>query len=69
MARDNVLLAFVIMDILFVVSGGLLLVFALMMENDEKSTPTITTVATNLLLLQCPLQGKQGACEIQVLRE
>lgn len=56
--RDNVLLTFVGVDILFVVAGALLLVFGLMMQDDISQTPTLETAARNLLLLQCPLSGR-----------
>jgi len=55
--RDNILLSYVLSDMLFVASGGLLIIFALTMENETNQTPTVTTVARNLLLLQCPLRG------------
>lgn len=55
--RDNILLTYVIVDLLFVVSGGLLLIFALETESMTTDAPTVTTVARNLLLMQCPLSG------------
>jgi len=58
--RDNVLLTFVGVDILFVVAGALLLVFGLMMQDDISQTPTLETAARNLLLLQCPLSAAIG---------
>lgn len=48
------------MDLLFVVSGGLLIVFALWTEGETKQTPTLKTVARNLILLQCPLNAAIG---------
>jgi len=48
------------MDILFVVSGGLLIIFALTTEAETSQTPTVQTVARNLLLLKCPLEAAIG---------
>jgi len=42
------------MDALFVISGGILLVFALTTKTETKSM-AVNTVARNLLLMQCPL--------------
>jgi hypothetical protein len=56
--RNNILISYVIVDILFVASGGLLIVFALMTEAETSQAPTVETVARNLLLMQCPLSGK-----------
>jgi len=58
--RDNILLSYVLSDMLFVVSGGLLIVFALIMQNETDQTPTLTTAARNLILLQCPLRAAIG---------
>jgi fructose-specific phosphotransferase system IIC component len=58
MARDNLLLSYIIIDLLFVVSGGLLIIFALMTEQEAKATPTLNTVARDLLLFRCPLNGQ-----------
>lgn len=60
MARDNIFLTYVLSDILFVASGGLLIIFALTTENEMNQTPTVQTVAQNLLFQQCPLQAAIG---------
>ena len=54
MARDNILLAYVAADILFVAAGGLLIIFALMIESETGNAPTVKTVSRKLLLLVCP---------------
>lgn len=55
--RDNILLTYIVMDILYVVSGGLLLIFALTTQAEIKGTPELATIARNLLLDECPLTG------------
>jgi hypothetical protein len=56
--RDNIFLTYVFADIVFVVSGGLLIIFALTTESEMTKAPTVATVARNLLFQQCPLQGR-----------
>jgi len=60
MARDNILLTYIVVDLLFVVSGGLLIIFALMTESEAKTVPTVNTVARDLLLFRCPLNAAIG---------
>ncbi|TVY49689.1 hypothetical protein LOCC1_G000241 [Lachnellula occidentalis] len=60
MARDNILLSYILVDILFVLSGGLLIGFALITETEAKSVPTISTVARDLLFVRCPLNAAVG---------
>jgi len=55
--RDNVFLIYILADILFVVCGGLLLIFALVTESIVSQVPTVGTVARNLLFQQCPLNA------------
>ena len=50
---------YVMMDLLFAVGGGLLLIFALTTQSKITQTPTIDNVATDLLLDMCPLTGMQ----------
>jgi hypothetical protein len=54
---DKILLTYILMDLLFVIAGGLLIIFALITENEITVAPTISTVARNLLLMRCPLTG------------
>ena len=56
--RDNILLTYLVADVLFVVSGGLLIVFALTTESEEHATPKKNDIARNLLLNMCPLSGQ-----------
>jgi len=58
--RDNILLTYVLMDILFVVCGGLLIIFALTTQAEIGETPTLSNVARDLLLNTCPLQAAIG---------
>ncbi|KAF4635792.1 hypothetical protein G7Y89_g2310 [Cudoniella acicularis] len=60
MARDNILLTYVLVDLLFVVTGGLLLIFALTTQSEVTQTPTANNVARNLLLNMCPLSAAIG---------
>ncbi|KAH8800054.1 tetraspanin [Hyaloscypha sp. PMI_1271] len=53
--QDKILATYVLMDLLFVVCGGLLLIFALVTKSELTQTPTIQNVATDLLLNECPL--------------
>ena len=57
MANDRIFLTFVMVDILFVIAGGLLLIFALTTQDEITETPTLSNVARDLVLAQCPLNG------------
>ncbi|KAL3422311.1 tetraspanin [Phlyctema vagabunda] len=58
--RDNILLTYIAMDILFVVCGGLLLIFSLTTQAQITATPRLDNIARNLLLDVCPLKGAIG---------
>lgn len=58
--RDNVLITYIVADVLFVVTGGLLIIFALTTEAETSQTATVKTVARNLLLNMCPLSAAIG---------
>jgi len=60
MLDNKILLTYVLTDIIFVVSGGLLIIFALTTESETSKAPTIKTVSRNLLLMQCPLSAAIG---------
>jgi len=53
--QDRILTTYVLVDLLFAVCGGLLLIFALVTRSEIDQTPTIQNVATDLLLSMCPL--------------
>jgi len=55
--RDNILLTYILMDLLFVLSGGLLLIFGLTTQSMIQAAPQVDTIVRNLLLDQCPLTG------------
>ena len=55
--RDKILLTYIITDLLFVASGGLLIIFALVTKSEITSTPTLDNVARDLLFNICPLNG------------
>lgn len=57
MARDNILLTYVGLDILFVSTGALLIVFALNNQAESAKEFTKDTVVRDLLLGMCPLNG------------
>lgn len=59
--RDNILVSYIAIDILFVVGGGLLLVFALMTKAELDTTPTLDNVARDLLFDMCPLNGQYSS--------
>jgi len=58
--RDNILIGYILVDLLFVLSGGLLIIFPLWTENETSVVPTVQTVARNLILMQCPLNAAIG---------
>lgn len=62
MANDRILLTYVAADLLFVVTGVLLLVFALDTKVEANEVPTLSNIARDLLLDTCPLSGKNASC-------
>lgn len=58
--RDNILTAYVLVDLLFVAAGGLLIIFALVTKAEIAATPTIDNVARELLFDMCPLNAAIG---------
>ena len=58
MARDNILLAYVAVDVLFVVTGALLIIFAINTQVEIAKPFTKDNVVKDLLLEMCPLNGK-----------
>jgi hypothetical protein len=58
MANDRILLTYVAADLLFVISGGLLIIFALTTKVEAREVPTLDNVARDLLLDTCPLNGE-----------
>lgn len=52
---NKLMLIYLLVDFMFVACGGLLIGFSLVSAQQEKSTPTISNVAYNLLLTECPL--------------
>ncbi len=56
--QDKILLTYILADLLFLVSGALLIIFALTTKASNTSTPTVNSVANELLLDTCPLNGQ-----------
>ena len=56
---NKVLLTFILADLLFLASGGVLIGFALTSEAQQNSSPTAANVARNLILVACPFKGNQ----------
>jgi hypothetical protein len=55
---NKVLLAFVAADILFILTGAIMLGFSIVVQNDIQQTPTEgTQAARNLLYSRFPLTG------------
>jgi len=52
---DKILTTFVLTDVLFLLTGVLLIAFPLVTESQMMMAPTVSTVARNLLLMRCPL--------------
>jgi hypothetical protein len=59
MANDRILLTYVAADLLFVISGALLIIFALNTKVEATETPTLENIARDLLLNTCPLNGRK----------
>lgn len=55
---NKLLIVYGVADMAFLLSGGLILGFALMSKHLMSSTPTIGNVAQDLLLGECPLNGR-----------
>ncbi|PVH86748.1 tetraspanin [Cadophora sp. DSE1049] len=60
MARDSILLTYMAMDAAFVISGGLLIIFALVTKAEIASGPSADKVARDLLFDMCPLNAAIG---------
>lgn len=54
---NKILVTFILADLLFLASGGLLIIFSLVTENQVGLTPTVDNIARNLILEECPLRG------------
>jgi len=57
---DRILLTYIALDLLFALTGVVLLVFALNTKASMKKALTVETVASNLLLMQTPLNAAIG---------
>ncbi|KAI9675247.1 MAG: phospholipid scramblase 1 [Caeruleum heppii] len=57
---DKVLLTFLVVDLLFLGTGGLLVGVTIATKNEMARGPTLETVASNLLLMSCPLDAAIG---------
>jgi len=64
---NKILVTFILADFLFLITGGLLIGFALVTHNEIASTPTKANVARNLILDVCPLKG-ENPLELHVER-
>lgn len=60
MANNRILWTYIAADLLFVISGGLILIFALTTKVGSKEVHTISNVAKDLLLDTCPLSAAIG---------
>jgi hypothetical protein len=54
---NKLMLTYLGVEFLFLISGGLLLGFSLVSEQQERGTKTVSNVAYDILLGQCPLTG------------
>jgi hypothetical protein len=55
---QKLMLTFLGANFLFLVSAGLLLGFCVVSEQQERDSKTISNVAFDVLLTECPLTGK-----------
>jgi len=53
-------MAYVLVDLAFVLSGGLLIIFALVTKSETTATPTLDNVARDLFFSMCPLNAAIG---------
>jgi hypothetical protein len=60
MPTDKILLSYIVVDLVFLITGGLLIIFALTVEAQNKNAPTAANVANDLLLQTCPLRASIG---------
>ncbi|TAQ88954.1 hypothetical protein B7494_g2729 [Chlorociboria aeruginascens] len=58
--KDGILWSYIVVNFLFVASGGLLIAFALTTKSENAQQQTVKTVARDLLLMRCPLNGAIG---------
>ena len=56
---DKIMLSFLLLDFLFLASGGLMIATVLINEASMATQPTTTNVAANMLLIQTPLTGNR----------
>jgi hypothetical protein len=61
MARDNILLTYVVVDVIFVVTGALLIIFAINTQIEIAKPFTKDNVVKDLLLGMCPLRGMDNS--------
>lgn len=54
---NRILWTFIVNDVLFLLTGGIILSFALISENDITSPQTAQNIKQDLLLAACPLKG------------
>lgn len=54
---NKLMLVYLLVNFFFLGCGGLLLAFSLISEQHEREVLTLSNVASNLLLTQCPLTG------------
>jgi hypothetical protein len=57
---NKILLVFIVLNFLFAACGGLLLAVVLVSHTSLQSTQTVSNVAQNLLMNNCPLIGKMS---------
>jgi len=57
MAWNKLMLTFIGVDFLFLACGALILGFSLISVQQERATPTVSNVAYNIILTECPLKA------------
>ena len=58
MALDKIFVTFLGVELLFLISGALVIIFALVTQAQEAKPFTVTNVARDLLLGECPIKGR-----------
>jgi len=58
--RDNILMTYIAVDFLFLLGGGILIIFAFVTKAEITTTKTLDNVARDLLFDMCPLNAAIG---------
>jgi hypothetical protein len=63
--QDNILVSYAVVNLLFLISGVLLLVFALTSHSNINSTPTLSSAARDVVLKEGPGTGQSTPLRVR----